>query len=175
MNFMSKLNLSDWSDIAEIAATAVVIVTLVFVGLEVRQNTKAVESSAAQAVHENFASWYSSVQSDPTLFDISIRAMQDYSSVSEVEKGQFIAMFMAFSAHTQNAFYKWKEGSLSPELWRGWEQVSLNFYGTPGGKAFWAERGYMFGEEYRNYVETKILTSKANTKAKPWGAFEIEN
>lgn len=99
---MSKFTLSDWSDLAEIAGTAAVIVTLVFVELEVRQNTIAVESSAAQAVHENFASWYTSVQSDPTLFEISIRAMQDYNSVSEVEKGQFIAMFMAFSSHTQN-------------------------------------------------------------------------
>ncbi len=171
---MGKLTLSDWSDVAEIAGTAAVIFTLVFVGLEVRQNTRAVESSAAQAVHENFASWYASVQSDPELFEISIRAMQDYSSVSELEKGQFIAMFMAFSSHTQNAFYKWEEGSLSPELWRGWEQVSMNFYGTPGGREFWKERGYMFGEAYRSYVQTEILQAKPNPKAKPWGAFEIE-
>ena len=90
---MSRLNLSDWGDISEVVGTIAVILTLIFVGLEVRQNTSAVESAAAQAVHENFAGWYASLQNEPELFEISIKGMKDYNSLSEVEKGQFIAMF----------------------------------------------------------------------------------
>ncbi len=171
---MPQLKLSDWSNIAEIVGTLAVIVTLVFVGLQVRQNTLAVESAAAQAVHENFAGWYTSVQNEPALFQLSVKGMKDYSSLSETEKGQFIAMFMAFCSHSQNAFYKWKDGSLSSELWNGWELVSMNFFSTPGGKAFWKERGYLFGSGFRTYIESEVLTAKPNPQAKPWGAFEID-
>ena len=63
---------------------------------------------------------------------------------------------------------------MSPELWQGWELISMNFLSTPGGKGFWEERSYVFGDTSRYYVETEIMTRKPNPKAKPWGAFELD-
>ena len=166
-------NLDTVHKFSELLAAIAVIVSLIFVGLEVRQNTTAVQSSAAQSVHENFATWYTSIQGDGALIAITTRGMQDYSSLNPTEKGQFIAVFMSFSSHTQNAFYKWREGSLAPELWRGWELVSMNFFSTTGGKAFWDERGYMFADAFQDYIETNLMTRQPHEKAKPWGAFEI--
>ena len=171
---MSKLKLSDWSNITDIIGTAVVIITLIFVGLQVRQNTSAVQSSAAQAVHDNFATWYTSLQSEPKLIDITVKGFKNYQSLTETEKGQFIATMMAFCSYSQNAFYKWKEGSLAPELWRGWEFVSMNLFSTPGGKEFWEERSYLFGAAFRKYVEEEIMTRKPHPQAKPWGAFKVD-
>ena len=64
---------------------------------------------------------------------------------------------MAFLSYTQNAFLKWREGLLASPLWMGWEQVMMNLFGAPGGKAFWKERGYMFGDEFRRYVESDLM------------------
>jgi hypothetical protein len=167
------LNLDTAHKLTEVLAAIAVIVSLVFVGLEVRQNTVAVQSSAAQSVHENFATWYTTIQGDATLIAITTRGMQNYASLSSTEKGQFIAVFMSFSSHTQNAYYKWQEGSLSPELWRAWELVSMNFFSTPGGQDFWSERGYMFADAFQDYISNDLMTRKPHEKAKPWGAFEI--
>ena len=149
----------------DILGAAGVILSLIYVGRQLRQ-------AGAQTVHDNFSGWYASVQGKPDLLALSIKGMKDYASLSEVEKGQFIAMFMAFTSHSQNAFYKWKDGSLSPDLWRCWESVSMNFLSTQGGKAFWDERGYMFSDAYRGHVETDIIP-KPHPMAKPWGAFDI--
>ena len=142
-----------------------VIISLVYVGRQLRQQ-------GAQTVHDNFSGWYTSVQGDPELLAISIKGMQDYVSLTQIEKAQFIAMFMAFTSHSQNAFYKLKDGSLSPDLWRCWEYVSMNFLATPGGKAFWDERGYMFSDRYRAHVK-QVVVQKLHPAAKPWGAFDI--
>ena len=171
---MKKLSLTDWSQISEIIGAVAIIGSLVFVGFEVRQNTSAIQSSAAQSVHENFAAWYSSAQSDPVLLAASMKGMQDYGSLTDIEKAQFIAMFMAFSSNTQDAFYKWREGSLAPELWKSWEFVSMNFFSTPGGAAFWEERGYLFADAFQLYVTDDLMKRKPHPKAKPWGAFKIE-
>jgi len=168
-------NLDTVHKLSELLAALAVVVSLVFVGLEVRQNTTAVQSSAAQSVHDNFATWYSSIQGDGELLEITTRGMQNYGSLNSTEKGQFIAVFMSFSSHTQNAFYKWKEGSLTPELWRAWELVSMNFFSTPGGKAFWSERGYMFADAFQDYIGLDLMARKPHEKAKPWGAFELSN
>lgn len=165
--------LEDWARLADIAGAGGVIGSLIYVAFQIRKNTAAVRSAAAQAVHDNYSAWYSSVQSDPSLLAISIKGMRDYSSLSEVEKSQFIAMFMAFSSYSQNAFFKWRDGSLSGELWQGWELLTMNFISTPGGKEFWKERGYVFGDSYRRHVESEIMPRKPHPEAKPWGAFKI--
>jgi len=167
--------LENWARLAEIVGAGGVIGSLIYVGFQIRKNTAAVRSAAAQAVHDNYSAWYSSMQSDPELLSISINGMRDYSSLSEVQKAQFIAMFMSFSSYSQNAFYKWREGSLSPELWKGWEFVTMNFISTRGGKEFWKERGYMFSEAYRRHVETEIMPRKPHPGARPWGAFPIDD
>ncbi len=167
------MKLEKYALVAEIVGGLAVVVTLAFLIVEIRGNTNAIRSAAAEAVHDNYSTWYSSVAGDPELLGLSIKGMKDYSSLSEVEKGQFVAMFMAFTSHSQNAFYKWQDGSLAPELWQGWEFVSMNFLSTPGGEEFWGERGYMFSDAYRQYVETEILPREPHPLAKPWGVFEI--
>ena len=148
---------------------------MIFVGFELRQNTKAVESSATQEVHANFSNWYASLQSDPELLMITVKGMQDYDALDVAEKSQFIAVFMVFSSNCQTAYYKWRDGLLDDELWSGWRQLSLNFFSTAGGKAFWEERSYMFGSGFREFVDAEIMPSRPNPRAKPWGAFSIDS
>jgi hypothetical protein len=174
-NGFPSLNLDTAHKLTELLAAIAVIVSLIFVGLEVRQNTIAVQSAAAQSVHENFTNWYTSLQSDDSLIAITTRGMQDYEGLNTTEKGQFIAVFMNFSSHTQNAFYKWQEGLLPPERWRAWEFVAMNFFSTSGGQAFWNERGYMFGDAFQDYIINDLMNRKPHEKAKPWGAFEMHN
>jgi hypothetical protein len=159
--------------LAEVLGALAVFVTLAYLAAQIRQNTGALNSAASQAVHENFAHWYGQMQSDPELLDVSIRGMADYSSLSQTERAQFIALFMNFSIHTQNAFYKWREGSLAPELWRGWEYVSMNIFATSGGKDFWNERSYLFADAFQKYVAEDIMTRTPHPQAKAWGAFDI--
>jgi hypothetical protein len=70
-------------------------------------------------------------------------------------------------------FLKWRQKLLAPELWLGWEFVIMNLVCAPGGKAFWKDRGYMFGEEFRRYVENDLMKREPHPDAKPLGAFPI--
>jgi hypothetical protein len=80
---------------------------------------------------------------------------------------------MAFLSYSQNAFLKWREGLLASPLWRGWELVIMNLVCAPGGKAFWKERSYMFGDDFRRYIENDVMERKPHPDAKPLGAFSI--
>ena len=80
------MTLEDIYFIASIIAAFSVVISLVFVGLQVRQNTSATKAAAAQAVHSNFAAWYTSLQSDPALLSLGIKGLKDYSALSESEK-----------------------------------------------------------------------------------------
>ena len=159
--------------IAEWVGAFAVLASLLYVGNQIRQNTQAVRSATAQAVHDNYATWYQGYANDPALMKIAVDGLRDYQSLNEVAKAQFIAVFMQFLSYSQNAFFQWREGALSPELWSGWELLMMNLVSAPGGRAFWEERGYVFGESFRNHVENVIMKRPPHPRAKPLGAFSI--
>lgn len=167
------MNLTDLANLGQIVAAVGVVISLFYVGYQIRQNTSAVRSAAAQTVHEHFARWYQLVADDAELARITAGGLRDYSSLNEQERTRFIAAFMAFLSYSQNAFLKWREGSLEPQLWLGWEQVMMNLFGAPGGKSFWEERSYMFGEKFRRYIETDLMQRTPHPDARPLGAFNI--
>ena len=49
----------------------------------------------------------------------------------------------------------------------------MNLVCAPGGKAFWKDRAYMFGDEFRRYIENEVMKKKPHPDAKPMGVFSI--
>jgi hypothetical protein len=167
------MNLNDLANIGQVIGAIAVVISLIYVALQIRQNTNAVRSATTQSVHEHFANWYHLIAADAELSRIAADGLRDYLSLPENERTRFIAAFMSFLSYSQNAFLKWRQGLLAPSLWLGWEQVMMNLFGAPGGKAFWKERGYMFGDEFRRYIEDDLIKRAPHPDAKPLGAFSI--
>ena len=165
--------LADLAYLAEIVGAIAVVVSLFYVASQIRQNTRAVKSATAQSVHENYASWYQLLAADGELSQVVVNGLKDYASLTEMDKARFVATFMAFLSYSQNAFIKWRENALSEELWSGWELLMMNLVSAPGGRSFWKERGYIFGEAFRDYVENDIMQREPHPEAKPMGAFSI--
>jgi len=167
------MNLNDLANIGQVIGAIAVVVSLIYVALQIRQNTNAVRAATVQSVHEHFANWYNAFASDESLSKVAVDGLKDYSLLSDTDRARFVAMFMAFLSYSQNAFLKWRQGLLAPSLWLGWEQVIMNLVCAPGGKTFWKERAYLFGEEFRRYVESDLMKRTPHPDAKPMGAFSI--
>jgi hypothetical protein len=52
------MSLQDWSNLAQVIGALAVVISLVYVGFQVKRNTGAVRSATSQAVHNNYADWY---------------------------------------------------------------------------------------------------------------------
>src|SRR4029077_16208980 len=111
------MNLNDLANIGQVIGAVAVVVSLFYVAHQIRQNTNAVRSATAQTVHEHFANWYHVLASDPVLSQIAAKGSRDYTSLSEQERVRFIAAFMSFLSYSQNAFLKWRQKLLAPDLW----------------------------------------------------------
>ena len=113
------MNLNDLANIGQVIGAVAVVVSLIYVAYQIRQNTNAVRAATAQSVHEHFASWYHLLASDESLSQVVIDGLKDYGSLSEKDKARFVATFMAYLSYSQNAFLKWRQGMLAPSLWMG--------------------------------------------------------
>ena len=160
--------------LSQIAAALCVVGSLIFVGLQVRENSKAVRSATAQAVHDNYGSWYVALAGNEPGLSASTKGFTDLSALSPTEKAQFVCIYMAFMSHSQNAFHQWRAGHLSDGLWRGWEALMMNLVNTPGGAAFWQERSYVFGKEFQDHV-AEIMKRQPDQRARALGIVPVEH
>lgn len=167
------MTIQDLGSIAEVMGAIATVVSLIYLAIQIRSNTSAVRATSAQSVHEAFATWYRMLAGDAQLAQLVANGLRDYSSLTETDKARFVSTFMAFLSCSQDAFLKWREGLLARDLWMGWELVMMNLLGAPGGKDFWSERGYLFGDDFRKHIEDDLIKRKPHISAKPMGAFSI--
>ncbi len=71
-----NMNLNDLANLGQVIGAVAVVVSLIYVALQIRQNTHAVRSAAAQVVHEHFASWYHLLANDAELSQTSIDGLK---------------------------------------------------------------------------------------------------
>src|SRR5215471_2832230 len=91
------MSLNDLANLGQIIGAIAVVVSLVYVALQIRQNTNAVRAATSQSVHEHFANWYNSLARDASLSKIVIDGLRNYGSLSETDKVRFVATLWRFS------------------------------------------------------------------------------
>jgi len=158
--------------VSQSVAAVGVIASLIFVGLQVRGSTKAVRSATAQAVHENFASWYMAMAEHRAELEVVLKGFGDLEALSTVDRAVFNCIFLAFTSHSQNAFHQWRQGHLANELWACWEFLLSNMVHSNGGLALWRERSYVFAEDFRVEVEA-VAQRQPHINARAFGVLPL--
>ena len=163
--------LEQLANIAEIFGMLVISITLVFLIVQMRQNTKALHSSTAYSAHDQIGNQiYRPLENDHSLADVFLRGCDDPSCLSPVETVRFFAFFQNTVFTLQSAFYQWREGALDEAFWTSWSQIITNIYMSPGYRLFWEQRKWFFTEEFKTYCETELFSRHPTPGYRPLGA-----
>jgi hypothetical protein len=109
-------------NIVELAGAGAVLLGLVFVGLELRQNTAAVEAATLQSLTDASVNYVNILAADPELTRIWLIGASDPDSLNEIEAGQLHFLIRGQWLRFQNSFLQWKRGTLSDEDWTLYER-----------------------------------------------------
>jgi hypothetical protein len=71
------MSLQNFNNLAQVIGAPAVVISLLYVGFQVKRNTGAVRSATSQAVHNNYADWYMSMVGDGKLNRIAIKGLKD--------------------------------------------------------------------------------------------------
>ena len=141
----------------EIAAAGAVGVGLVFVGLELKQNTEAVQSATLQGMIDSSQEYLLLLASDPELNRIYRQGVADPDSLSEGDASQFFFLIPAQWMRFQNAFLQWQRGTMSDEDWVFYENfICARSASTlvKARKLTWAEHWLALTKQFVEFVET---------------------
>ncbi len=145
--------LDQLANIAEISAAALLIVSLIYVGLQIRQSTKAAYASTNQA-HAQVANGYIGlINASNNLADILHQGATGLSSLKEGNLIRFMAFHDQIFVAYQSFYFQYLKGALDERIWGTYKQGMLGLLAQTGSQDWWKLRRHWFSEEFRNYVD----------------------
>ena len=96
-----------------------VVASIVYVSIQIRHNTRAVRASAFQQVVNSLAAISFDIAKDRNVVDLYLRARQNFSALSHVERAQYSLMLMSFLRRTENVFFQTEIRMVENEHWSG--------------------------------------------------------
>lgn len=118
-----------------------VIASLIFVGLEIHQNTLAARAAAIQESTNVAREQVLMLATDPELNRINMIGNEEPSRLNVEEQARYRWMRVSFWWGMQGLYRQWDLGVLPNEEWQAWYRVICSTLESPGQRAFWEEQG----------------------------------
>ncbi|HJN94648.1 MAG TPA: hypothetical protein QGF41_02910 [Gammaproteobacteria bacterium] len=154
---------TSFRNLIEIAGILGVISSLLFVGIEIRQNTIATRSATQQAVYESSVQNNINIMSNPRLREVLIRSEQDPNWINNEPRSTDRLLLERFYINRfnnlDNVYYHYLAGTYDPSLWEGIEGWINLIREEPLMIHFWNEYRGTDGPEYREYMDSSLTQS----------------
>ncbi len=153
------MTIQDWGALGEMVGGVAIIFSLIYVGVQIRQNTNALRLSTAH----NAAVDLSDINLVPAIngefADIFYRGLQDISSLRGVEVLRFYAYFHKYFRTWEDAYYQFTQGALEPGPFAGITSQFKSVAYMSGFRLYWQDRKSWYTPKFQDYVDREILTA----------------
>ena len=129
-----------------------VIGSLLFVGVEIRQNTAAVRGATQQDISYQISEMYKIGVENDNIASIMTRSYKGLkkSEITDTEFLQFWLFSMLGYRRIENIYLQYKNGFLTEEAF---DRIGMSFYRTPIQLEIWKERKEDFDPEFAAFFE----------------------
>lgn len=158
-----RLKLSQWASVAEIIGAAAVIISLVYVGYQVNDNTSAIRSAAANDASVSMQSWYLEVGSNREASDLWFNAMTSPEPLATHDEFQFMMLMHAVLLGMQNSYLLSEEGTIDAEFREGITTALVAVKDLPGMARYWRQRRDFFHSGFAEYVDDLLAREAIET------------
>ncbi|MBT4784232.1 hypothetical protein OAQ57_02355 [Candidatus Marinimicrobia bacterium] len=135
-----------------------VIASLVFVGMEISQNTTAVRGSTNQAISDQASELYLTIATDRNLAGLVKKLYddvpkEDFDSIDEM---QLFLTVMTGLRRVENIYLQLEDNILDD---RAFDRIGLSFYRSKYGRQIWDENKQFFDRNFVPFFE-ELLDKK---------------
>jgi len=151
------LTLEDLGNLGDFVGGLAVIATLLYLAIQIRQNTRILRTSAEQAADPIAA--IANIAQSPENAAVYHRGISNANDLSDEERTHFYLM-MASSFYVLHQGYRaYQLGTQTAETWE-WQSRALGFYAAqPGVQNWWRKQGHTLfpaDSEFSRAVESEI-------------------
>lgn len=142
------MSLDDWGNIGEVIGAIAVVVSLLYLAWQVRQNTESVHASAVDSTINYSMAVRQSVFESQELTKIYLDGSNDPQSLSEHDLFRFRLVIHNMLLSHWNIFSQLRFAGLASETWTSQRPTVRRLLSSDGGRWFW--------ENYRDEFESSF-------------------
>ncbi|MBT8433010.1 MAG: hypothetical protein KJN95_00020 [Gammaproteobacteria bacterium] len=151
---MRKPNLAELAHVAEITAAIAVIISLIYVGQQVRENTAAIRSATMQAVANSSDVALQNQAASEQISRIRRIGDTDISALTPAEAARYWTIYRAIWIRMQNIHAQQQLGVLDDSFWYTYSKIICEIYDIPGARAIWPSHADVLDPEFVEFVES---------------------
>ena len=142
--------------IANLVAALGVIATLIYLAIQIRQNSNQLRGSATIAVYDYQRALTDTLTEDQELYKIALRGNEDFDSLNPWEQQRFTIWAIKETGAWEMCHRLMKQGALDEDLYRGKAAYWLLLHSSPGRRAWWHRHSIMLSKEFVDEVSKEL-------------------
>lgn len=158
-------NLESLANLGEIIGAITVVVSLIYLAVQVRQNTRAQQTENFSRALDRVAAIQATLSQDPDVSIIFSKGVSDPSDLTSRERMQFTwTMYELFGAF-EFMFLASKSNEIPEEIWQRWSSAVAWWLTFSGVKTWWEARPIPFSRSFTSYVESLLENNPTDMEA----------
>lgn len=157
---MAKFKLADWAHFSEIAASIVVVVSIIYLGLEIKQNTIALQNESHLAVNDTLSAFDVAAAMDQEFHQILTTATKTPSELSEEDFSRYVTYVTPRLGIWEYMFLAKQNDAVGGSTWEAFDPYFNSMICTKGYRQVWREVEAGFAESFRSYLNNQIIPTK---------------
>ena len=142
--------------VGEIAGAVAVFASLVYLALQIRQNTRAIRGNAERETVSLQQSALQPVAASLELADVHGRALFQLHEMSPAEQIQFHRTMTALFQSFESAFYQHKANLIGGEIYSRIVKNIKGWFRFPGVNVWWDNFASEYSDEFKVFIENEI-------------------
>jgi len=153
--------------LADTVAAFSVMLSVVYLAIQIKRNTAATHSQTYQTATASFAEMAAIVGATKETSRVFTLGMADPKKLDESEYHQFAYLAISLLRRFENIFFQHRSGMVNDDFWNGHSDNLLWFFHQPGFQRMWEERRYGFSKGFREFLDSSspaAIRSPTNRK-----------
>jgi hypothetical protein len=146
------MSLSDLGNLGEFVGAVAVVISLLYLAIQIRQNTRSLRASAHHSITAHIAELNRTIVENGDVAAILEAGLKDPAGLSPEERRRFNAYNSARFRHYDNLYYQYRVGTLEGSQWHGFDSLLRTHLRQPGIARWWEESCVFYSDEFVAYV-----------------------
>lgn len=150
------MTLTDLANLGQLIGGIAVVASLLFVGFQIRQNTKANRASTLQMNADYWLHYLTSL-ADPAMSEVYAKGAMGSEGLDGPQFGRFFLICRATFMGCENQHHQYLAGLLDEDAYRGYEAtIREQIVAFPGIRAMWELVKHTYSPEFVAFLDEQI-------------------
>jgi hypothetical protein len=159
------------SQLGEFVGGFGVIFTLVYLAVQVRNNTNSQRADMTARILERLSAQQHTFGFDVEANKFFMQCASDPTNLSIEDRSRFQWVMTEFLSSMEFLMQQYEVGNVEEQVWTRWAQTLDFWLSFPGVKAYWRGRATPYTDGFTTYIEQRLLINDYSFNVENYGSF----